>query len=99
MIKRLEEFTEHTGVKYRIANVTSMENLSARICSGEGAVLQFKDKVLVTDRVYGGYIAAVYEFIDEPNLFSRQECRINLVEFSEEIFEDGGSAIAWAMAQ
>ena len=45
------------------------------------------------------FVAAVYEFIETPEEcgFSDIECRLNLVEVAEELFEDGGHAMAWCM--
>ena len=100
-IKRSEDYTENTAVRYRLPNTTTMENLSMRVTAGEGAVLRFGGKLLVADRAWRGFIAAVYEFIDEPDEsgFNAIECRLNLIDMSGETFEDGGHAIAWAMAR
>ena len=64
-----------------------------------GAVLKMGDKVLVADRGWKGFIAGVYEFVDtsEETGLDEIECRLNLVAMSQEVFEDGGHAIAWAM--
>lgn len=100
-IKKTAEYTENAICCYRLPNMTTMENLSMRISSGEGAVLKMGDKVLVTDLCWKGFIAAVYEFIETPEEtgYGYIECRLNLIAMSGEIFEDGGHAIAWCMAQ
>ena len=98
-IKRTEEYTENTAVRYRLPNTSTMENLAMQVSAGEGAVLRFGDKVLVTDHAWKGFIAGVYEFIDDEKEFSYIECRLNLIAMSEKTFEDGGHAIAWAMNQ
>ena len=100
-IRRTEEYTENTFCRYRLPNTSTMENLSMQVCAGEGAVLKMGDKVLVTDHAGKGFIAGVYEFIEdeEETGYSYIECRLNLIAMSGETFEDGGSAIAWAMAQ
>lgn len=98
-IKRTTEYTENTNSCYRLPNMTTMERLSCIITSGEGAVLKMGDKVLVTDIAWKGFIAAVYEFIETPEEtgYGYIECRLNLIAMSEDLFEDGGHAIAWAM--
>lgn len=100
-IRKFEEYTENTKVRYRLPNTTSMENLSMKVSAGEGAVLKYGDRVLVTDIAWKGYIAGVYEFLEteEETGLSCVECRLNLIAMSEETFEDGGHAIAWAMGQ
>ncbi len=99
-IKRNEDYTENTAACYRLPNMTTMENLSMKVTAGEGAVLRMGDKVLVTDIAWKGFIAGVYEFVETPEEigYGYIECRLNLIEMSEELFEDGGHAIAWAMA-
>lgn len=100
-IRKYEEYTENTKVRYRLPNTTSMENLSMKVSAGEGAVLKYGDRVLVTDIAWRGFIAGVYEFLEteEETGLSYVECRLNLIAMSEETFGDGGHAIAWAMTQ
>lgn len=100
-IKRTEDYTENTVSYYRLPNTTTMENLAMQVTATEGAVLRMGDKVLVTDIAWKGFIAGVYEFIETPEEtgYSYIECRLNLICMSEELFEDGGHAIAWALAQ
>lgn len=101
VIKRYEEYTENCTTRYRLPNTSTMEDLSMKVTAGEGAVLRMGDKVLVTDHACKGFIAAVYEFIETPEEtgYGYIECRLNLITMSEELFEDGGHAIAWAMQQ
>lgn len=98
-IKRTEEYTENTLCHYRLPNTSTMENLSMQVSAGEGAVLRFGDKVLVTDHAWKGFVAGVYEFIDDEEEFSYVECRLNLISISSETFQDGGSAIQWALQE
>ena len=83
---------------YRLPITTSMERLQMDF-GGYGNVLQFGEFALVTDVNYKGqYIAAVYEFVETPGEeFSSIECRLNLINFADETFEDGGHAIEWAL--
>ena len=100
-IKRTEEYTENTTCRYRLPNTTTMENLSMQVSAGEGAVLRFGDKVLVTDHAWKGFIAGVYEFIEdeEETGLGYVECRLNLIAVAEQTFPDGGSAIQWALRE
>ena len=101
MIKRTADYTENTDCRYRLPNTSTMENLSMRITAGEGAVLKFGEKVLVTDIAWRGHIAAVYEFIEDPEEtgLGYIECRLNLIAMADQTFEDGGHAMAWALQQ
>lgn len=95
----MNEYTENKAARYRMPNTTTMENLAMKVNAMDGAVLKMGDRVLVTDRGWKGFIAAVYEFVDTPEEtgLDEIECRLNLVTMSQEVFEDGGHAIAWAM--
>lgn len=95
----MNEYTENKAARYRLPNTTTMENLAIKANAMDGAVLKMGDRVLVTDRGWKGFIAAVYEFVDTPEEtgLSEIECRLNLTAMSQEVFEDGGHAIAWAM--
>lgn len=83
---------------YNFPEITSMENLQLKV-SSYGAVLKYGDKVLVTDIAWKGFAAAVYEFVEGPEEdgLADIECRLNLLEMANEVFEDGGHAIAWCM--
>ena len=83
---------------YNFPEITSMENLQLKV-SSYGAVLKYGDKVLVTDIAWKGFAAAVYEFVEGPeeDELADIECRLNLLEMADEVFEDGGHAIAWCM--
>ena len=98
IIIRHEEYTTNTRNHFILPNMTSMERLAGRITAGEGAVLKFGDHVLVTDRVWGGFMAGVYEFLETPEEADcdEYECRLNLIAMSEDTFADGGHAIMWA---
>ncbi len=83
---------------YNFEEITSMENLQLKV-SSYGAVLKYGDKVLVTDSAWRGFVAAVYEFVETPEEdgLDAVECRLSLLEMPDEVFEDGGHAIAWCM--
>ena len=95
----MNEYTENKAARYRLPNTTTMENLAMKVNAMDGAVLKMGDRVLVTDRGWKGFIAAVYEFVDTPEEtgLDEIECRLNLVVMSQEVFADGGHAIQWAM--
>ena len=92
-------YTENKAARYRLPNTTTMEDLAMKVNATVGAVLKMGDKVMVADRGWKGFIAGVYEFVDTPEEtgLDEIECRLNLVAMSQEVFEDGGHAIAWAM--
>lgn len=98
--KRKTEKTEEHSMKayYDFEEITSMENLQLKV-SSYGAVLRYGDKVLVTDIAWKGFAAAVYEFVESPEEdgLADIECRLSLLEMTDEVFEDGGHAIAWCM--
>ncbi len=100
-IKRTGEYTENTNCRYRLPNASTMENLSMQVSAGEGAVLRFGNKVLVTDHAWKGFIAGVYEFIEdeEETGLGYVECRLNLISMAGQTFPDGGSAIQWALRE
>ena len=96
---KMNGYTENKAARYRLPNTTTMEDLAMEVNATVGAVLRMGDKVLVADRGWKGFIAGVYEFVDTPEEtgLDEIECRLNLVAMSQEVFEDGGHAIAWAM--
>ena len=67
-----------------------------------GAVIQFGDKVFVTDCHWkGGFTAEIYEFVETPDEteLGDIECRLAPWGKTDERFKDNGHAIAWCMAQ
>ena len=80
---------------------TTMENLKIEEYATFGAVLRHGDKVLVVGCERYGYHAAVYEMIETPQEtgLGDVECRIGLVEAAEEVFKDGGHAMAWCISK
>ena len=98
-IKKTEDYTEHTKAYFRLPNATTMETLITRLTTSEGAVLKKGERILVADRCRGGLLAGVYEMTETPEEtgFGYIECRLDLIAMSEEIFEDSGSAIEWAL--
>jgi len=98
IIIKHEEYTVNTRNKFILPNMTTMEKLAGRVNATEGAVLKFGDHVLVTDRVWGGFMAGVYEFLETPEEADCDECecRLNLIGMSTDTFADGGHAIMWA---
>ena len=71
------------------------------VSAGEGAVLKYNDHVLVTDHAWKGFIAGIYEFLETPDEIDdgECECRLNLIAFPDDLYIDGGHAIAWAIGQ
>ena len=83
--------------KYRLPNPSTPESLEM----AWSKTLTFGDKVLVSGYHYNGtsdkcYFAAVYEFLDDDHTI---EGMVGLRAVSDEMFEDDGHAIAWAMQQ
>ncbi len=80
---------------------TTMENLWMNGSAEQGAVLKYDGRVLVAGLSWKGFEAAVYEFIETPEEtgLGDIECRLNLVEASSEVYEDGGHAMAWCMSR
>ena len=72
---------------YRLPETTTPENLAC----GWSCTLNFGDKVLLA----GYYYRAVYAFTTDDHTC---EGEIKLTAVSDEMFEDNGHAIAWAMA-
>ena len=81
---------------------TTIEKLQLKVSASYGAVIQYGNKVFVTDIHWkGGFTAAIYEFIETPEDagVSEIECRLDLLEQAEETFKDNGHALAWCFAQ
>ncbi|MBR5163741.1 MAG: hypothetical protein IKW79_06930 [Schwartzia sp.] len=78
---------------------TTMEYLKMEYYAEFGAVLRYGENVLVVGCERYGYHAAVYEMIETPQEtgLGDVECRIGLVEASEELFKDGGHAMEWCL--
>ena len=81
---------------YRLPNPTTPEDLECRWSK----LLTFGDKVIIAGRYYNGkgkpcYYGASYEFLTDDHTC---EGEIKLTAVSDEMFEDNGHAIAWAMA-
>ena len=75
----------------------TIEKLQMEICSN-GAVLEYKDHVIVAAQIYTGeFKAEIYEFVDSKEDFTSIECRLDLIEKAETRFADGGSAIEWCI--
>ena len=81
---------------------TTIEKLQMKVSATYGAVLQYGDKVLVTDIHWkGGFTAENYEFVDDPEETGVDaiECRLAPWEKATETFQDGGHAVAWGFGQ
>ena len=63
IIRKTEEYTEHTKAYFRLPNTTTMETLITRLTTTEGAVLKKGERILVADRGRGGFLAGVYEMV------------------------------------
>ena len=99
IIKRTDDYTENTKAYFRLPNTTTMEYLLTRLGTVEGAVLRKGERVLVADNGWGGFLAGVYEMTETPEEtgYGYIECRLDLIAMSEELFEDSGTAIEWAL--
>lgn len=99
-MKKTEFYTEHRG--YRFTNCTTLEKIGMEMSNCCDALMRMGDKVIFAPMTYaGGNTAAIYEFIETPEEtgLGDIECRLNLIEISEEGFEDAGHAAAWAFAR
>ena len=80
--------------------ITTQENLGLRVSAGYGMVCKYDDHVLAVDCYWkGGFVAAIYEFVETPEAtgLCECECRLRLCKTSDDVFADGGHAIAWAI--
>ena len=83
-------------------NFTTIEILQSRVSASYGVVIQFNDKVFVSDLTFrGGYRADIYEFIETPEETGLDdvECRLSPWAKSKKTFEDNGHAIKWCFEQ
>ena len=81
---------------------TTIEKLQLAVSASYGAVIQYGDKVFVTDCHWkGGFTAKIYEFIDSPEHtgLSAIECRLSPLTEAEKTFKDNGHALAWCFEQ
>ena len=72
------------------------------VSASYGAVVQYGDKVLVTDISWkGGFTAEIYEFIEFPEDtgLGDIECRLVPWAEAEETFKDNGHALKWCFEQ
>ena len=101
VIRRTDDYTENTKTYYRLPNSTTMEYLMSHLNHSEGAVLKKGERVLIADVSWKGFVAGVYEMTETPEEtgYGYIECRLDLIAISEELFEDSGSAIEWALKQ
>lgn len=83
-----------------MAHKTTAECLEARLTNDLGSILKYGGFILATAYRYkrsgSGYYGAIYRFTTKNHTI---EGEIELVETSEEIFQDNGHAIAWALAK
>ena len=81
---------------------TTMEKLTCWFSIGYSAVLKYGEQVIAVNMNWkGGFEAAIYEFIETPEEtgLGYIECRLNLVEILDEVFEDDGHAVAKALTR
>lgn len=81
---------------------TTIENLQTAVSASYGAVIQYGDKVFVTDIHWkSGFTAKIYEFVESPEDtgFSAIECRLSPWAEAKETFRDNGHALAWCFAK
>ena len=78
---------------------TTIEKLQMQVSASYGAVIQYGDKVFVTDITWkGGFTAEIYEFPEDTGL-GEIECRLSPYAEAEETFKDNGHALAWCFQQ
>ena len=83
-------------------NFTTIEKLQLEVSASYGAVIQYDDKVFVTDISWkGGFTARIFEFVETPGEtgFGTIECRLAPWAEAKESFKDNGHALAWCFAQ
>ena len=74
--------TERENIEKTEENImefTTMERLQMKVSASYGAVIQFGDKVFVTDCHWkGGFTAEIYEFVETPDetALGDIECRL-----------------------
>ena len=81
---------------------TTIEMLQLAVSTTYGAVIQYGDKVFVTDITWkGGFTAMIFEFVETPEEtgLGAIECRLSLLAEANEAFQDNGHALAWCFAQ
>ncbi len=81
---------------------TTIEKLQGKVTRSYGAVIQFGDKVFVTDIFYkGGFTAEIYEFVETPDEsgLCDIECRLAKWGEADRTFKDNGSALEWCFAE
>jgi len=82
--------------------ITTIEKLQGEVSCSYGVVMTYGKWVFVADLCYkGGFVAAVYEFVDcTEDGFADIECRLQLVKSETEcMFTDNGHAIEWCMKE
>ncbi|MBF0710473.1 MULTISPECIES: hypothetical protein [unclassified Gemella] len=79
---------------------TTLENLQDRYNPLDSSIV-FKNYVIVTKEYWKerGCFVAIYEFQDIRKSTNILEKDLVLVEENEELFEDSGSAVAWAFTK
>lgn len=92
---------ERKAVEYHLDFVTTPERIGVKFFTAQAVLLNFGNKILMSKYCYTwknetGYCAAVYIFTTENH-----DCdgTIELVKVSDELFEDNGHAIEWALKQ
>ena len=95
------ESEEHKmkNAEARWPKTTTMEHLDEMRFGTSGAILRYGEQILVVGMECWGFHAAIYEMVETPEEtgLADIECRLNLLEASTELFEDGGHAMAWGM--
>ena len=86
---------------YHLDLVTTPEHIEEKFFTSDVVFLNFGNKILMSKYCYTwkneiGYCAAIYQFTTENH-----DCEgtIELVKVSDELFEDNGHAIEWAVKQ
>lgn len=90
---------EKKADKYRLNLTTTPEHIKVDFFTCDAVFLDFRDKILMSCYTWKnktGYYAAIYQFTTDNH-----DCDgiIELVKVSDELFEDNGHAIEWALKQ
>ncbi len=91
------EYTTFMGCRFETD--TLMESLGL-VADCYNSVLRYDDYVIfVAINCDGKYLVALYEIMENPDDFEAGiiECQISLSEYADEMFEDSGHAVLWAL--
>ena len=77
-----------------MSEFTTIEKQAMKTSPCYGAIVQWKERVFVTDMDrYGKYTAKIYEMVDSEDAPSRIEARLSLIKEADESFPDSGQDV------